>query len=81
MTIFTSTINARVYIDPGHWPNDLSVHKWSWRAGFDPRSCHTKNQKMVLDFTLLNIQHYKVRIQGKVEQSREPSSALSYTSV
>ena len=31
---------------------------------------------MVLDATLLNIQHYKVRIKGKVEQSRERSSAL-----
>ena len=26
---------------------------------------------MVLDATLLNTQHYKVRIKGKVEQSRE----------
>ena len=26
---------------------------------------------MVLDASLLNTQHYKVRIQGKVEQSRE----------
>ena len=30
-----------------------------------------KNQKMVLDASLLNTQHYKVRIKGKVEQSRE----------
>ena len=29
-----------------------------------------KNQKMVLDASLLNTQHYKVRIKGKVEQSR-----------
>ena len=36
---------------------------------------------MVLDATLLNIQHYKVVIKGKMEQSREWSSALSYTSV
>ena len=40
-----------------------------------------KTQKMVLDATLLNTQHYKVRIKGKVEQSRERSSALPYTSV
>ena len=40
-----------------------------------------KTQKMVLDTTLLNSQHYKVRIKGKVEESREWSSALSYTSV
>ena len=30
-----------------------------------------KTQKMVLDSTLLNTQHYKVRIRGKVEQYRE----------
>ena len=30
-----------------------------------------KTQKMVLDASLLNIQHYKVWIKGKVEQSRE----------
>ena len=32
--------------------------------------------KMVLDFTLPNTQHYKVGIKGKVEQSKEWSSAL-----
>ena len=40
-----------------------------------------KTQKMVLDTTLLNTQHYKVRIKSKVEQSREWSSVLLYTSV
>ena len=30
-----------------------------------------KTQKIVLDASLLNTQHYKVRIKGKVEQSRE----------
>ena len=40
-----------------------------------------KTQKMVLDATLLNTQHYKVRIKGKVEQSRERSSDLPYTLV
>ena len=37
--------------------------------------------KMVLDTSLFNTQQYKVRIKGKVEQSRERSSALPYTSV
>ena len=37
--------------------------------------------KMVLDSSLFNTQQYKVRIKGKVEQSRERSSALPYTSV
>ena len=36
---------------------------------------------MVIDPSLLNTQHYKVRIKGKVEQSKERSSALSYTLV
>ena len=35
-----------------------------------------KTLKMVLDTSLLNSQQYKVRIKGKVEQSRERSSAL-----
>ena len=40
-----------------------------------------KTLKMVLDTALLNTQQYKVYIKGKVEQSRERSSALPYTSV
>ena len=40
-----------------------------------------KTQKIVLDASLLNPQHYKVWIKGEVEQSRERSSALPYTSV
>ena len=40
----------------------------------------TKTQKMVLDDTLLNTQHYKVNIKGKEDQFRErvrePSSQL-----
>ena len=38
-----------------------------------------KTLKMVLDTSFLNTQQYKVRIKGKVEQSREKSSALPYT--
>ena len=36
---------------------------------------------MVLDAALLNTQHYKGKIKGKEEQSREWNSALPYTSV
>ena len=36
---------------------------------------------MVLDTSLPNTQQYKVRIKGKVEQSRKRSSALPYISV
>ena len=40
-----------------------------------------KTQKMVLEAVLLNTQHYKARIKGKVGQSWEGSSALPYTLV
>ena len=40
-----------------------------------------KTLKMVLDTSLLNTQQNKVRIKGKVEQSRERNSTLPYTSV
>ena len=40
-----------------------------------------KTKKMVLDAALLNTQHFKIRIKGKVEQSRERSSTLPYTLV
>ena len=36
---------------------------------------------MVLDTSLFNTQQYKARIKGKVEQYKERSSALPYTSV
>ena len=54
--------------DPGDW-------------GSIPGRVIPKTQKMVLDLSLLNTQHYKVWIKGKVEQSRERSSALPYTLV
>ena len=41
----------------------------------------SKTLKMVLDTSLLKTQQYKVRIKGKVEQSRGRSIVLSYTSV
>ena len=37
--------------------------------------------KTLLDTSLLNTWQYKVRIEGKVEQSREGSSPLPYTPV
>ena len=40
-----------------------------------------KTQKMGLDASLLNSQHYKVRFKGKVEPSRERSGTLPYTEV
>ena len=49
--------------------------------GSIPGQVIPKTKKMVLDATVLNIQHYKVRIKGKVEQYRERSNALPYTLV
>ena len=43
-------------------------------------SSHTKDFKMVLDTSMPNTHQYKVCIEGKVEQSKERSSALPYTS-
>ncbi len=40
-----------------------------------------KTQKIILDASLLNTQHYRVRIKGKVEKSWERSNALPYTLV
>ena len=45
---------------------------------FYPGSNHNKDSKK---WYLLNTQHYKGMYQGKVEQSRERSSTLPYTSV
>ena len=47
--------------------------------GSIPGQVIPKTQKMVLDVALLSTQHNKVRIKGKVEQSREWSSTLPYT--
>ena len=49
--------------------------------GSIPGRVMPKTFKMVLDTSLLNTQQYKVHIKGKVEQSREKSSALPYISV
>ena len=40
-----------------------------------------KTKKMVLGVALLSTQHYKVRIKGKVEQSREKRSAHHYIAI
>ena len=68
--LFSSiSLVGRVFAnDPGDW-------------GSIPGRVIPKTQKMVLDTSLLNTQPYKVRIKNKVEQSRERSSALPYTSV
>ena len=49
--------------------------------GSIPGRVISKTQKMVFDTAWLNTEHYKVGIKGKMEQSKEWSSALPYTSV
>ena len=61
-----------------HWLNGLSVRQWPGRPEFNLRSSHIKDSKMILYAPLLNTQHYKARIKGKVEQSGERSNALPY---
>ena len=60
---------------PGYWHNGLG----DW--GSIPGGVIPKTKQMVLSAALLSTQHYKMRIKGKVEQSRERSCALLYTSV
>ena len=56
-----------------HWPGGVIAN--------GPGRVIPKTQKMVLDISLSNTQHYKVWGKGKVEQSRERSGAFYYTSV
>ena len=58
-----------------------NLHQWSGRPWFNPKLSHTKDSKMVLDATLLNSQHYMLRIKGAMEQSKKSSSTFPYTSV
>ena len=52
-----------------------------WETRVQSQVASYQTLKMVLDTSLLNTQQYKVRIKGKVEQSRERSSAILYASV
>ena len=52
-----------------------------WDRSSIPGWVITKTQKMVLDVALLITQHCKLRINGKMEQSRARSIVFPYTSV
>ena len=69
VTLYSQCLVGRVF---ANGPGDL---------GSIPGRVIPKTSKMVLDTSLLNTQPNKVRIKGKVEQFRERSSALPYTSV
>ena len=66
---------------PAHWRVGRVLANGPGDLGLIPGRVLPKTLKMVLDTSLLNTQQYKVRIEGKVEQSREKSRALPYTSV
>ena len=59
------------------WIPDIGIMVKVFASG--PGRVIPKTLRMVLDATLLNTQHYKVRIKVKVEQSRKRSRALLYT--
>ena len=69
MTLF---VNICEHTVSTYFPGDL---------GSIPCCVIPKTLKMILDTSLLNTQRYKVRIMGKVDQSRKRSSALLYTLV
>ena len=59
------TVNDNVFHNGPEFFNCIYVRQWSGEPGFSPRSIHTKDFKIVLDASLLNTQHYKLRIKGK----------------
>ena len=72
------------FLSPLNWDIGPAVRVFAngpGDLGSIPGRVIPKTLKMELDTTLLNTQHYKVRFKGKVEQSREWSSALPYTLV
>ena len=89
MVIFTTDTSEKRKIIYNNSNNNTTVYSLLNRVfanglgdlGSIPGQVIPKTQKMVLDSILLNTQHYKVRIESKVEQSREWSSALSCISV
>ena len=68
------------------WSIPMQIILWVGRVfanglgdlGSIPGHVLPKTLKMALDISLLNAQWYKACIKGKVEQSRERSSALPY---
>ena len=70
-------IFIQVYV---YWPSRVFANGLG-DLGLIPGRIIPKTLKMVLDTYLLNTQQYKVHIKGKVEQSKEKSNALPYTSV
>ena len=71
---FQKAMNLFISLSYGLVPIGLGVRVFAngpGDLGSIPCRVIPKTQKMVLDASLLNTQHYKVRIKGKVEESRE----------
>ena len=73
--------SAQLTRSPAHWPSGRVFPNGLGDWGSIPGRVIPKTQKMVLDISLLNTQHYEAHFKGKVKQSRERSSALPYASV
>ena len=70
-----------MYIYGSHWQVGSVLANGLGDMGSIHGHVIPKTFKMVLDTALLKTQQKKVRINGKVEQSRERSRSLLYTSV
>ena len=84
MPIWKKDMSVSVFFELHYFVNDLVGRVFTNGPGDRdsiPGRIIPKTLKMVLDTYLLNTQQYKVCIEGKVEQSKERSSALSYTLV
>ena len=71
----------RIIISNKNWLIDLVGRVFTFGPGSILGRFIAKTLKLVLDASLLSTQQYKVRIKSKVDQSRQRSSALPYTSV
>ena len=88
--LVTLDYSCQLYTIQQLWETGVQFSK-SGRPGFNsaslgdrgsiPGRVIPKTLKMVLDTSLLRTQQYKVHIKGKVEQSRERSSALGVVAI
>ena len=66
-------MDSKVCFSPllANWHHGLNVRQWLRKSKINPWSNHTKYTKMVLDASLRNTRHYKVRIKGKQRNPEE----------
>ena len=73
VSLFSWQILLSIYNNRAIGQTSRVLTNWPGDQGSIPGRVIPKTQKMVLDAALLKTQHYKVRIKGKVEQSKECS--------